>query len=200
MAKNLFLDAKELLQKNDSLNYINYENINEEQREFLRTDLWDWRFSVPPAAVYYPGDDLIHTRLRAVSPQFTYGMSTTITATIRGFDIQQNVGFKSSGTLTLDFTDREDQCISVFLTDWQEKLTARDTKYTFRKEDTVAEGILTMFNSSRIPIRRYKVLTVQLMDPAPSLSFTSDDPAQNGELSANFTFEHHRLLWENLPS
>jgi hypothetical protein len=45
MANNLFLDAKELLLQNDQLNYINYESISEEHKEFLRSDTWDFVFT-----------------------------------------------------------------------------------------------------------------------------------------------------------
>lgn len=194
----LFLDPAEILQTNDALNYINYENMNEEQREYLRTDLWDFEFTVPPAAVYFPGNALIKTRLTGVSPNFP-GALGTITANFRGFDIAQKVGVHSNGSVTLNFIDREDQAITYFKLDWQQKLTNLDNRFTYRKEDTVAECKLTMFNSSRIPIFKWTLLTCQLDDGTLSRSFTSDDPAQNGETEMVLTYEHIRPLGLNLP-
>jgi len=202
MASNLFLDAKELLLQNDGLNYINYETLNESQKEFLRSDLWDFTWTSTPNAVYFPGNALIKARTRAVSPSFNYAISQ-IQVVIRQFTIQQNhISGTTAGTIGLEYTDREDQAISAWLDDWREKLWGRDHRYTFRKEDTIANGRLTMYNSSRKPIRQYDLLTMQPTDIGSSLNpqFTSDDPANTGDISATFSFEHFRLYYSNNPA
>jgi hypothetical protein len=198
---NLFLETQKLLQENDSLNYINYSNINENQKEFLRSDLWDWKFTLPPAAVYYPGDEIFQTRLTTVAPTFSHSPAGGIDITIRGYQISQKVGYESHGSVTLTFEDREDQSITAFFFDWQEKLTERSTKYTFRKEDTYAEAIVTQFNSSRIPIRRYQLLTCQLASCTPSIAMDSATaPSSSGNISAEIAYEHHIMELLNLPS
>lgn len=197
----LFLDPKDILNQNNGLNYINYENINEDQREFLLSNLWDFEFIVPPAAVYFPGNALLKTRMVSVSPTFPQAL-TEVSATIRQFKINQSVPSGNTNcTVQLEFIDREDQAISVFVRDWANKIGDPDTKFQYRKEDTICQGVLTMFNTSRVPIRRYKCFTGQPLSEGfqPGLQFTSDDPAQNGNVSLNLTFEHYRLIWENLP-
>ena len=74
MASNLFLDAKELLLQNDGLNYINYDTLSEEHKEFLRSDLWDFTFTQPANAVYFPGNAMLHARTKAVNPSINVGI------------------------------------------------------------------------------------------------------------------------------
>lgn len=183
------LDPSEILKKNDALNFINYTKINNEQQEFLRSDLWYFEFTVPPACVYFPGNDIIKTRLTAVNIQ-TGGSLGQITANIRGFNIKQNVGTQSDGTVSLTFVDFEDQSISIFKRDWQQKLTNMDNKFTYRKEDTVAQCKLVQLNSSRIPIYEWVFNTCQLTDGTIQRTFGSDDAAQNGDVDMNLSFEH----------
>lgn len=194
---SLFLDPKSILSTNNSLSYIEYNKINENQKEFLRTDLWDFSFTIPPAAVYFPGNEFLKTRLISVSPSFP-GSIGEISAKIRGFDILQKVGVNSSGSVSLTFMDREDQSVSAFKRDWQEKITSMDNKFTYRKEDTVAECVLRMYNSTRTEITQWTLHTCQLDDGVISRSFTSDDPSNNGEIEMTLKFEHMFMEFKNI--
>lgn len=200
MANNLFLDAKELMLQNDGLNYINYETISENNKEFLRSDVWDFQFTQPAAAVYFPGNALLKARTQAISPQFPTQIGQ-MTAVIRQFQIQQStISGTTAGTIGIDYNDREDQAIMAWLDDWRDKCGDRQNRYAFRKEDTVAQGRLTIYNSSRKPIREYELLTMQIVDPGNGLnpSLTSDDPQNVGQISASFSFEHFNLIWKNI--
>jgi hypothetical protein len=200
MAGNLFLDAQELLQQNDGLNYINYNTLKEEHKEFLLSNLWDFKFIVPPAAVYYPGDQLLSARTISVDPSFP-GSLSEITAIIRQFTIHQTVmSGTTAGGITIQYMDREDQAIAVFIDDWRDKLGGRENRYMFRKEDTIATGLLTMYNSSRSPIREYTLYGMQPADGSPVIdaSFTSDEPSNVGQYSIQFNFEHFELTWKNI--
>lgn len=200
MAGNLFLDAKELLLQNDGLNYINYNTLKEEHKEFLLSNLWNFRFSVPPAAVYYPGEQMLAARTQSVDPSFPGGL-TEVSAIIRQFTIRQTVmSGTTAGSFTVQYNDREDQAIAVFIDDWRDKLGDRENRYMFRKEDTIATGILTMYNTSRKPIREYTLHAVQPGDGSPVIqgSFNSDDPTNIGQYSIQFTFEHMDLTWKNV--
>lgn len=200
MASNLFLDAKELLLQNDGLNYINYDTLSEEHKEFLRSDVWDFQFTQPANAVYFPGNALLKARTMSVSPQFPLGLGK-MTAVIRSFTIQQaTISGTTAGTIGIEYNDREDQAITAWLDDWRDKVGGREHRYTYRKEDTIAQGRLTIYNSSRIPLRIYSLLTMQPNDIGGSLnpSLTSDDPANVGGVSANFDFEHYKLEYKNI--
>jgi len=198
---NLFLEAKELLLQNDQLNYINYDTLSQERKEFLRSDLWDFEWTKPCNAVYFPGNAFVKARTKSVNPSLNSSI-TQLTATIRNFNIYQSVySGTTEGTISIEYQDFEDQSIMAWLDDWREKLGDRENRYTFRKEDTCAEAKLTMFNSSRKPIRIYTLRTIQLTDPGISglysPSFSSDDPSDLGTISASFHFEHCELTWMN---
>lgn len=200
MANNLFLDAKELMLQNDGLNYINYETLSENNREFLRSDTWDFEFTQPAAAVYFPGNALLKARTQAVNPQFPVGLGQ-MTAVIRGFQINQTtISGTTAGTISIDYMDREDQAMMAWLDDWRDKCGTRENRYAFRKEDTIAQGRLVIMNSSRKPIREYEILGIQPQDVGNGLnpSLTSDDPQNVGAISATFAFEHYHLLWKNI--
>jgi hypothetical protein len=201
MSRNIFLDASNLLKQNNGLNYINYDRIKEEGKEFLRTDVWDFTFTVPPAAVYFPGNDLLKVRCSECQPQFPASLSE-ISATIRQFTIRQSVmSGTTSGGISLTYTDREDQAISAFIDDWRDKISGRNTRYSFRKEDTVAEGVLTMYNSTRHPIREYLCHSLQPesdMSGTLNPSFNSDDPQNAGTCNLSLRFEHFELIWKNI--
>jgi hypothetical protein len=200
MASNLFLDAKELMLQNDGLNYINYETLSENNKEFLRSDVWDFFWSQPAAAVYFPGNAMLRARTQAVNPQFPVQLGQ-MTAIIRQFQIQQStISGTTAGSISIDYNDREDQAIFAWLDDWRDKCGDREHRYAFRKEDVVAQGRLTIYNSSRKPIRIYDCLTMQITDPGNGLnpSLNSDDPQNVGQVSATFSFEHFKLAWKNI--
>jgi len=162
---NLFLESIDLLASaNDPLNYIEYSKINEEQKEFLRSDMWDLQFLEAPHAVYFPGNDLLRLRTTEVNPSFNASLGE-ISAVIRQYKIRQTViSGQSDGTISVNYVDREDQAIRTFIHDWREKLWALKNRYTFRKEDTIGTIKLTQFNSSRKPINEWIMYAVQLQD------------------------------------
>lgn len=196
----LLLDPSDILAQNNTLNYIGYENINEDQKEFLLSNLWDWEFLTPPACVYFPGNAKLKVRMVSVQPTFPQGVNQ-VSATIRQFQINQSVPSGNTNCqVSIEYVDREDQMVSIFIRDWANKIGDPDTKFQYRKEDTICTGILTMMNTSRVPIRRYKCLTGQPTQGfEPSQTFGSDDPQQNGNVTLQLNFEHYRLIWENLP-
>lgn len=191
MAKQ-FLDSKELRSQNDILNYINYQNINQEHREFLRSDTWDFEWTQPAAAVYFPGNDLLKSRMQAINTQFPV-MIGQMMAQIRNFTLFQNtISGTTAGNFSIDYMDFEDQAIKMWLDDWRDKLGGRSDRYAFRKEDTFAQAKLTLMNSSRKPIMVYEIFTIQPVDSGNLMNpmLSSDDPQNIGQVSATFSFEH----------
>lgn len=190
---NIFLDVATIIGDNDNLDYINYESISEEHKEFLRSDMWDLEFLQAPAACYFPGNELLKKRTKGTTPSFPTELGE-ISADIRHFTIRQKtISGTTKGTISVDYVDREDQAIRFFLDDWRDKIWNRQNRYAFRKEDTIATLKLTQFNSSRVPIIEYVMYAVQpdaIGDPFNS-AFTSDDPANTGEFSVTFSFEHY---------
>jgi len=197
-----FIKVSDFLEKaDDPLGYINYDNFREEDKEFLRSDLWDLEWIEAPHSVYFPGNDLFRARTTGVTPSFSAGLGE-IQAIIRQFQIRQTViSGQSNGTITCDYVDREDQSIRAFVHDWRDKLWGLQDRYTFRKEDTVGTVKLTQFNSSRKAIAQFTMHAVQLNGGADDIlnkAFNSDDPANNGEFSITYSFEHYEVNWLNM--
>lgn len=200
MASSYFLNPSDILSKNNMLDYINYENISEENRELLLSNLWDFEFITAPAAVFFPGNEVIKRRLTSVqlSPGGSIG---NVQATIRGYTIQQAAGVSSNGTVSLSFIDKEDQAISMFIRDWQEKITCMDNKFQYRKEDTVATCRLVHLNTSRIPIAQWTLITCQPSNGTISRPFSSEEnPSNAGDINLDLNFEHMHLDWKNIPA
>lgn len=188
----LFLDAVDVLGNNDNLSYINYQSLKNKNQEFLRSDTWDFEFTKHPAAAYFPGNDFIRKRLMNVNVSVPTQLGM-MTANIRGFQINQvTYSGTTSGTISLDFMDMEDQAITLWLDDLRDKYGSRKNRFAFRLEDTIGEAKLTMMNSSRIPIREYIFYGLQLQDPGNGLNppFSGDDPQNVGQISCSWIFDH----------
>lgn len=196
---NKFLSAADVLQGNGYMNYVNHTTLKENNKEFILNTLWEVSFTQVPAAVYYPGDSIIFSRLTGFTPSIDSAI-TGVEAVIRGFTIMQKTSQKTNGTLSMDFMDREDQAISVFIYDWGTKISDPDTKFSFRKEDTVAEITQTIFNTSRQPIRSNVFYNFQ---PTTNGGLKEDgvsdpDAGNNSEVTIEGDFEHYKKRFLNI--
>ena len=181
------------------MDFIDYErNYKDNNKEFLRGDMWELKWT-PPAIVFWPGDNIINTRLNAVNVALNYGV-TGIQKRMRGnFSIYQQTGQETSGTLTLSFVDREDQAITYFVTDWRNKIADPDTKYSFRKDDLVAPMIeMIITNSSRIAVRKLTFFNCIIMDGTLDENGTDVDGTDRSDLQLSMQFEHYRREFENI--
>ena len=200
MADNRFLDETDLIGQNDDLDFMDYSNIRQEGKEFLLNVFWRFSFIHPPSAVYYPGEDLVNIRLRSTAPQIPLGI-TDLSVVLRQFTSAQTVASgTTSGTVTLSMTDFEDQPLLAWFFDWRDKLGSYKHRFIFRKEDTTAEGKLVMYNTSRKPIREYRLYSLQPTDIGNGLNptFGSGDPEQVGDFDVTLRFEHIDLIWRNI--
>jgi len=173
------------------MNFIEYETYKDNNKEFLRGDMWEFTFTNPPKIVYYPGDDIFKARLN----QINLGIDTSVTGfekRMRGnFVIFQNTGQQTSGQITLQFTDREDQAITYFADDWRQKTADRDTKYSFRKDDLVADAKLVITNSSRLEVRTLHFYNCQIQDAGIDENGAAEDGTDRAEVPITLKFEHY---------
>ena len=181
------------------LNFIDYsKSYKDNNKEFLRGDMWEFTFTNPPKIVYYPGDDIFKTRLN----QINLGLDTSVSGfekRMRGnFVIFQRTGQSTSGQISLQFTDREDQAISYLVDDWKMKIADRDTKYSFRKDDLVADGELSILNSSRIKVRTLKFYNLIIRDAGLDENGTAEDGVDRSEITLSMDFEHYERTFDNL--
>lgn len=181
------------------MDFVDYtETYRDDNKEFLRGDMWqlDW---VPPRIVYWPGDKIMNARLNTVNVALNYGV-TGIQKRMRGnFSIYQQTGQDTSGTLTLGFVDKEDQAIEYFATDWRNKVADPDTKFSFRKDDLVADKItLHILNSSRIPVRTLEFYNCIIMDAPIDDNGVDSDGTDRADIQISLMFEHHSRVHNNI--
>ena len=183
------------------MQFIDYERTYagmEGDKEFLRGDTWQLMFTAP-AIVYYPGDNIFNARLNQVQ----VGIDQSVTGFEKrmrgGYTIYQKTGQNTSGSLSLMFTDREDQAITFFVDDWRQKIADRDTKYSFRKTDVVAPKIrLVLTNSSRISVRELTFFNCIISDHSIEESGQQEDGTDRSDVQLNMNFEHYDRKFTNL--
>jgi hypothetical protein len=194
-----FLSAIQALAGNSNMENVNYIDISENHKEFIRKDTWELNFTKKPAAVYYPGDEIVKSRCTTVSPSLPTSIAG-IQHNIRGFQINQKTSRNTAGTVNLTFVDREDQAITVMCDDWRNKISDNDNKYSFRKEDTIADLRYSMMNSSRFGIRDIIMLTCQPNDIGLQEEGDSEpeQSSSNSEVTLGLDFEHSKRIYNNL--
>lgn len=191
---NLVVGNKDL-----KMNFINYQNYAAGNKEFLRGDMWEFKMDQSPAIVYYPGDDIINQRLN----QINLGIDTSVNGfekRMRGnYVIFQRTGQQTSGQITLQFTDREDQAISYWVDDWRQKIADRDCKYSFRKDDVTAkECTLVITNAQRLSVRTLKFYNCIIRDAGLDENGTAEDGTDRAEVPLTMDFEHYERVFDNL--
>lgn len=176
---------------NGYMKFIDYQNTyRDNNKEFLRSDMWQLQVINAPRIVYYPGDDIINARLNSVQVGIDY-TATGIEKRMRGgWNIQQRTTQNTSGTLSLTFVDREDTAITYFVTDWRNKISDPETRYSFRKSDIYADLKLIITNNQRLDIRELTFYNCQ---------YSNSQINENGETEAgdradvtlDLGFEHY---------
>ena len=181
------------------LSFIDYQNTyKDDNKEFLRGDMWQFSFINAPRIVYYPGDTIMNARLNQVNVGIDYSVNGFEKRMRGNFSIIQQTGQNTSGTLSLGFIDREDQAITYFLDDWHQKIADRDTKYSFRKDDLVADCKLEFTNSSRIKVRTLIFYNCILADRTIDENGVAEDGSDRADVQMTMRFEHHERIFDNI--
>lgn len=180
------------------MSFINYNNYKDDNKEFLRGDMWEFEFINAPKIVYFPGSDIFKKRLNQVN----VGIDTSVNGfekRMRGnYTIFQKTGQNTAGSLTLGFVDREDQSITYFFDDWRQKIADRDTKYSFRKDDLVADCQLILLNSSRLPVRTLKFYNCIIQDAPMDENGIAEDGSDRADIQLTMNFEHYERIFNNI--
>ena len=181
------------------MKFIDYKNTyRDSNREFLRTDMWEWKWLNPPKIVYYPGDELINARLNSVQVGIDYSV-TGITKMMRGnWRIEQRTGQSTSGSVNLGFVDREDSSITYFVTDWRNRISDPEVRYSFRKDDLVSDADLYITNAQRVDVKVIHFYNLQFQDAPIDESGSADDSGDRADVSLSLSFEHYEREHLNL--
>lgn len=179
-------------QSNGRMTFIDYEkSYKDDNKEFLRGDMWEFKITSAPKIVYYPGDGIINKRLNSVNVGLDYSVTGIEKRMRGGYVIQQRTNQNTSGTLTLNFVDREDCAITYWGQDWRDKIADPDTKYSFRKDDLVMDCELYLTNSSRIDVKQLKFYNCQITDAPVNENGEQDSETDRADVSLTFSFEHY---------
>lgn len=192
--------VSELVRGGDGyMKFIDWQNTyRDDNKEFLRGDMWEFRFLNAPKIVYYPGDAIINARLNSVNVSLDSSINGFEKRMRGNFVIRQQTGQSTSGTLTLSFIDREDQAISYFVDDWKQKIADRDTKYSFRKDDLVADCQMILTNSSRIGVRTLTFYNSIIMDAPLDENGSDQDGTDRADVQLSLAFETYSRDFTNL--
>jgi hypothetical protein len=181
------------------MQFIDYQNTyKDNNKEFLRGDMYELKVINAPKIVYYPGDDIINARLNSVQVGIDYS-ATGITKQMRGgWRIEQRTNQSTSGTITLNFVDREDASITYFVTDWRNKIADPETRYSFRKDDLVADLQLIITNAQRIDVKTLTFYNCQFQDAPLNENGDLDSESDRADVSLTLTFEHYSREHNNI--
>ena len=181
------------------MKFIDYQGTyRDDNKEFLRGDMWQFNFTNAPKIVYYPGDKIINARLNSVSVSIDYSVNGFDKRMRGNYVIHQATGQSTSGQLSLSFVDREDQAITYFVDDWKQKIADRDTKYSFRKDDLVADCQLVITNSSRISARKLNFYNCIILDAPLDENGAAEDGTDRADVQLSMFFEHYERVFDNI--
>lgn len=194
--------VSELVRSSDysgRMQFIDYENTyKDNNKEFLRGDMWELKCLNAPKIVYYPGDEILNARLNSVQVGIDYS-ATGITKQMRGgWRIEQRTNQNTAGTLTLSFVDREDCSISYWTTDWRDKIADPNTKYSFRKDDLVSDWQLIITNAQRIDVKTLNFYNCQFQDAPINENGDLDSESDRADVTLSLSFEHYTREHNNL--
>ena len=145
---------------------------HDNNKEFLRGDMWEFKFLNVPKIVYYPGDDIINARLNSVNVGIDYSVGGIEKRMRGGWNIYQRTSQNTNGTLTLSLVDKEDQA----LTDCQ----------------------LFITNSSRIDVRILTFYNVIIQDGQIDEIGALESESDRADITLTMQFEHYSREFKNL--
>lgn len=193
-----FIDYVQLGVPQGFMGYVEYPKLRGAGQEILWEHNWDIDIPTPPAGVYWPGLEVIKTRLKSIDWDIPKELSGSIEVKIRGFRIVQNGGYESSGTITLNFVDFEDQNILAMALSFMEGGGANRYKFMLRKPDTIIPRLdIYILNSSRIAVRKYILYTLVFKSYEANTNLPSDPEGGRDEVSLTFDYEHSETVLLN---
>lgn len=187
-----------MIDKNSRMGFIGYDTYKDNNKEFLRGDMWELKVTSAPKIVYYPGDDIINARLNSVNVGINYGVTPLDKRMRGGYTISQGVDQDTSGTLSLSFVDREDQAITYFVQEWRNRIADPDSKYSFRKDDVVMNCELYITNSSRIDVRKLSFYNCHILNGSFNENGDAEAGTDRSDVNLELRFEHYSREFLNL--
>ena len=173
----------------DPMGRINRDQIKNSNRELLDAYNWSIQITKFPGAVYNPGTDLIDLRANAVTVNSEELLATNILKIEhRKFPINQPGVASKGGSVTLDFTDFEDQSITGWLTDYVSKHSNKYDSRTIPKGGLLIDLELFELNTQRKAVR--KITCESGLIQSANIDFTmGSESAPKQKQTVTFVFE-----------
>lgn len=177
-----------------ALEFLNYQQIRENNKEFTRSDLWKITFVTIPAC-YYPGNDFIDQRCTGISPGIPNNVGQ-FQHQIRGFSIHQATVQQTSSQASLTFVDREDMAIRTWIEEWKQLMADRDTLKGNRKETYTCDIEIMYYNTSRVPLYKLTLYNCMLTDASPMEDGTNE-ATSTSDITMSLAYEHFERTYLN---
>lgn len=177
-----------------ALDFLNYKNIREGNKEFTRSDLWEVTFLTVPQT-YFPGKEFIDQRCTGISPGIPNSIDS-ISHNIRGFEVHQSTRQTTTSSATLTFVDREDLAIRTWIEGWKNLMADRDTLESSRKSSYCCDIKITYFNTTRVPISEITLYNCMLTDATPAEDGTNE-ASSTSDIQMTLKYEHFKRVYLN---
>ena len=147
-------DINPFKQSASSKGFLNNTNrsVYDTNKEFVTSGIWEVNFTKIPAAIYFPGNDVISAQIRSVNTP------NPMPAKILEWNHRDFIKYQPSsrvsrnGDVTLNFTDFEDGSIIAWINSWISLQSDPETNLGLRSEFLKCDLTLTRLNTSGNPI------------------------------------------------
>lgn len=190
-----FIDYVQLGVPQGFMGYVEYPKLRGAEREILWEHNWDIDIPTPPRAIFWPGLELLKTRLKGIEWSIPKELAANVTVNIRGFQITQHGGYNSFGEITFNFVDFEDQVILAMALSFMEAGGANRYKFQLRKPDVIIPELhIYILNSSRLPVRKYILYTLVFKSYEANTNLPGEPQGDRHEVTLSFDYEHSETV------
>lgn len=175
----------------------------EDNKEFKRPDLWTMKMIKPATAIYYPGDDIINARLNDVKvARNSWNLPTMQGPKIRDYQpigAQPNGFVDMSGNITLEFFDKQDFGIELWLKSVRDLISHPISRFSYPVELLMSTMELAFHNTVQ-----QKVKVLNFLNAVPTaVTIGDEDPSASGVTasagySITYAFPWHTEEYRNL--
>lgn len=175
--------AKSALDGSNDFSKMRWDKYKDNNKEFKRPDLWTIKMLSPAKAIYYPGDEIVNARLDSCTVDRTsFTLKVAEPATVRGYKpiaVQPNGFVDMSGRVTLNFVDKQDYAIELWIKSTRDLISHPETRFSYPVELLMSQMELAYHNTVQ---QRVKVLT--FLNAIPAAATVGQDTPATGD--ANF--------------
>jgi hypothetical protein len=182
---------------------MRWNQYMDNNKEYKRPDLWTIKMLSPAPAIYYPGDAIVNARLDTCNvARNSWTPKDAQPATIRGYyalGAQPNGFVDMSGKVTLQFADKQDYAIELWIKSTRDLISHPETRFSYPVELLMSQIELAYHNTVQ---QRVKVHT--FFNAVPTGLTPGEDNPVTGDVSFGnnntyeWTFPWHKEEYMNI--